>query len=218
MRPVFAAAFVASALVVGCDQIPSTAELSEVRYRPGEPGSVDQAMCLLGFEATPLTRLGIGHQLVHGTLNGRPATFLLDTGANMSVVHAPHAEAFGLTPQTGVVGAAMGIGGTLRASRARVETLRLGDVDIEQRHLMLADLSQLDGMLGGASGETIHGIIGQDVMRRHGAVIDVSRSMLYVRGDDAKPRSLSVETCAAKDPSPLEREGPPELSSGRLPG
>lgn len=168
-----------------------------MEYRPEMAGTVDHAMCLLGFMATPLRRLPTGHQTVEATLNGKPATFVLDTGANMSVVHAAYAERFGLAPQRGVRGAAAGLGGGGAASRASVEALRLGSVDIGQAHVVLADLSQVEGPLAKLAGRPIHGIIGQDVMGEHGAVIDVSRAMLYLREAGSTPAPVPAERCTA---------------------
>jgi len=181
--------------VAGCDGLAPPAAKSTVEYRPELAGTVDHAMCLLGFTATPLQRLLTGHQLVEGTLNGKPATFVLDTGANVSVVHASHAEAFGLVPQRGVFGAAAGLGGALKATRSSIEGLRLGAIDIRQDHLMVADLSQVERLLGRLSRTPIHGIIGQDVMREHHAVIDVARPMLYMLDTGSAPAPVPAERC-----------------------
>lgn len=158
---------------------------------------MDHALCLLGFMATPLRRLPTGHHAVEGTLNGKPATFVLDTGANMSVVHSAYAEQFGLSPQRGVRGAASGIGGGGNASRSSIEELQLGSVDTGQETVMLADLSHVERPLARLSNTPIHGIIGQDVMREHGAVIDVARGMLYLREAGSTPAPVPAERCTA---------------------
>jgi hypothetical protein len=138
-----------------------------------------------------------GHQVVEGLLNGRPATFVLDTGANVSVVHAGFASEFGLTPQRGAFGAAIGLGGGLRADRAAIDALKIGAVDIRLRHVMTADLAQLESVLGRLSGGTIHGIIGQDVMTEHRAVIDVSSPILYLQDRDVDPAPIPASRCQA---------------------
>jgi hypothetical protein len=179
--------------VSACDGV--VAPTSGVEYRPELAGTVDHAMCLLGFSASPVVQLVTGHQLVNGTLNGKPATFVLDTGANVSVIHQPYAADFGLTPQRGVTGAAVGLGGGMKATRASVETLQIADVQIRQRHLMIADLSQLESILGRLTRSPIHGIVGQDVLREHRAVIDVARPMLYLRKEKTPPAPVPVERC-----------------------
>lgn len=55
-------------------------------YSPEEAGTVDHAMCLLGFEAVPLREVSTGHHLVEATINGKSGSFVVDTGANVTVV------------------------------------------------------------------------------------------------------------------------------------
>jgi hypothetical protein len=92
---------------------------------------------------------------------------------------------------------AVGLGGSLRASQARIESLSLADVPIHT--IMVADLSQLDGLLGRIGGGPIHGIVGQDVMADHRAVVDVARPMLHLQADDADPAPVPAEACAASE-------------------
>lgn len=186
-------------ILAGCDSLAPSAPSPTVAYRPEAAGTVDHAMCLLGFAATPLQRLRSGHQLVKGRLNGKPVTFVLDTGANLSVVSASSAKAFGLVPQFGVFGAAAGLGGTMKATRSSIESLQLGDLDIRQTHVIVADLSQVEAVLGRQTASPIHGIIGQDVMREHRAVIDVARPMLYMRAAGSLPAPVPADRCTAPD-------------------
>src|SRR5690606_12206334 len=66
-----------------CDR---TATSPQPEYDPTSAGSVDQAMCLLGFSAVPLRQVQPGQHLVEATINGREGLFVLDTGANVTVV------------------------------------------------------------------------------------------------------------------------------------
>lgn len=186
--------------LAGCERLPlDRAALNPgppVAYEPGLAGTVDHALCLLGFTGAPLERLPSGHHLIVGELNGQPARFILDTGANASVVHAAYADTFGLSESRTVPGVAMGLGGTLQASRASIESLVLGGVPIRQNNLMMADLSQMEGLLGRLSGQPIHGIIGQDVMSEHRAVVDVARHILHLQAQDIDPAPVPAERCA----------------------
>ncbi len=128
----------------GCKEaLTQTAE-----YRPGEAGTVDHAMCLLGFTGVPLRELVTGHHLVDLELNGRNATFVLDTGANKSVLHAAYAEQLGIGEGTAVPGAAIGLGGAMKARQVRIEGMEIGSVPIRQSRIMTADLAQLTNLLG----------------------------------------------------------------------
>ena len=93
MKIVLAAALVAAA--AGCDA--PVSEKAPPDYRPEEAGTVDHALCLLGFTAIPLrSARTTGHHLVSASINGREGVFVLDTGANVSVIDSDHAGQFGL--------------------------------------------------------------------------------------------------------------------------
>lgn len=187
------------AFLVGCREIAT--ETGE--YRPTEAGTVDHALCLLGFTGIPLTELLTGHHLVEATVNGRPGHFVLDTGANLSVLDAAHVQDFGLSGDTAAPGAAIGLGGTMKARQLSVDSLAIGPVAIRQRSMAVADLSQLTDVLRPFAGGTpIHGIIGHDVMEEHRAVIDVAGPVLYLIEPDEAPAPVPVGRCLADEESP----------------
>jgi clan AA aspartic protease (TIGR02281 family) len=175
----------------GCQQ-PAAQE--KVAYNPEEAGTVDHAMCLLGFAPVPLRELGTGHHLVDVRMNGKAATFILDTGANASVVHAASAERLGL-PGKGIPAGAFGLGGGMKAQQVKLDRLEIGGVAIRGTRIMTADLSQLVQVLGTVSRAEIAGIIGQDVMKEHRAVIDVARPILYLVANDKDPAPVPAERC-----------------------
>lgn len=177
-------------LLAGCDALLAP----RADYDPGVPGSVDQAMCRLGFTAVPLRTLLTGHHLVEARLNGRPARFIVDTGANVSVIDTPAAIRLGMAPVKVRVGAVVGIGGNQRVGMGRIENLTLGGVNIRRDTLITTDLSQLTGSLGRISGG-IDGLIGQDVMKEHRAVIDVPRALLYLMAERGRPELPPPEAC-----------------------
>jgi hypothetical protein len=168
-------------------------------YSPEEAGTVDHAMCLLGFNAVPLRELPSGHHLVDVTMNGNKATFILDTGANASVVHSAAARGLGL-PDKGAPAGAFGLGGGMKAQQVKLERLEIGGVPIRRGRIMTSDLSQLVQILGTVSPGRIVGIIGQDVMKEHRAVIDVARPILYLVAEDRDPAPVPAEQCRAASP------------------
>jgi predicted aspartyl protease len=176
----------------------ASSERAQVAYRPQEAGTVDHALCLLGYVHVPVRNVRPGHQLVEASVNGVAGNFVLDTGANLTVVSASQAERFRLSPRAlGVLGSGSarfaGIEGMAR--QVRVESFLLSDVDIRQRSVLIADLDQLLGPLGRASGSEISGIIGQDILNNHRAIIDVARPMLYLMKEDREPAPVSAESC-----------------------
>jgi hypothetical protein len=190
MRHILLAAF---ALLAACDRFPSVAPKAD--YDPSEAGSVAHALCLLGFTGVPLRSIVTGHHLVDVRINGKPARFVLDTGANATVLHAPFAAELGLGGGVAVPGTAIGLGGALRARQVGIEKFQIGGVPIRRSRIMTADLSQIVNVLGPLSGGQIYGIVGQDVMKEHRAVIDVDGPILYIIPADRDPAPVPAETC-----------------------
>ncbi|MEH6665582.1 MAG: retropepsin-like aspartic protease [Brevundimonas sp.] len=182
-------------LTAACDQSGGPA----VEYRPGEAGTVDHALCLLGFSAVPLRQVAPGHHLIEATVNGQTGSFVLDTGANVTVISVSQADRFGLSSS----GASPGPGGVLRsgagagAQQAGVEDFRIGAVAIRQDSVVIADLDQLLTTLGRVAGADLAGLIGQDVLVEHRAIIDVARPMLYLMVEDHEPAPIPADRCEA---------------------
>jgi hypothetical protein len=190
--------------LVACDMIvPAPPEAAKVDYRPQEAGTVDHALCLLGFTAIPLKEARTtGHHLVTATVNGKEGVFVLDTGANLSVIDADHAGQFGIAAAGGVSGGASGLGGAGIARQVGIESLRLGGVDIRQRRMVLTDLGAIGDALAPLAGGAVHGLIGQDVLKEHRAVIDVERPILYLIEADEDPAPVPAGRCrAAPEPA-----------------
>jgi hypothetical protein len=182
------------AVVGGCD-IPNQ-EQAATDYRPEEAGTVDHALCLLGFTAIPLrSARTTGHHLVSASINGREGVFVLDTGANVSVIDSDHAEHFRLGGGKASVGGAVVLGGANAARQVRIESLSLGGVTIRQRRMVLTDLGPLGDALAPLAGGAVHGLIGQDVLKEHRAVIDVERPLLYIIESDKDPAPVPAERC-----------------------
>src|SRR5687767_1566195 len=128
--------------ISACDAL--TTPQPEVDYRPEQAGTVDHALCLLGFTAIPLrTAATTGHHLVEARLNGRDGLFVLDTGANVSVIDDDHAGTFGLSNQATRRGGGVAIGGVVAAHQVAIEGLELGGVPVRQRRMVIADVGNL---------------------------------------------------------------------------
>ncbi|MFC3078993.1 retropepsin-like aspartic protease [Phenylobacterium terrae] len=187
-------AIAALLLIAACDQV-AVPGAAPPPLRPGLSETVGQALCQLGFTAIPLRELRSGHHLVEVSLNGQPATFVVDTGANVTVLDAALAEKFGLKPRLGLRGAAVGLGGSTGARQWSLEELRIGPVPVRQGTIVTTDLSQVTGALSRLSDQPISGIVGQDVMKAHQAVIDVAGPTLHLVEPESGPKP--AEACDA---------------------
>ncbi len=198
MKIVLAA--IAALALAACDMaVPPASEAPKVEYRPEEAGTVDHALCLLGFTAIPLREArSTGHHLVVATVNGKEGVFVLDTGANLSVIDLDHVGHFGLAAARGRPGGATGLGGSNAARRVTIESLAFGPVRLRQRRMVITDLGSIGDALAPLAGGAVHGIIGQDVLKEHRAVIDVERPLLYLIEADEDPGPVPAERCRAQ--------------------
>lgn len=180
--------------ISACDAV--TRPQSKVDYRPEQAGNVDHALCLLGFTAIPLrTAATTGHHLVEARLNGRDGLFVLDTGANVSVIDDDHVATFGLTNRATRRGGGVAIGGVVAARQVAIESLELDGVPIRQRRMVVADVGNLMAALRPFAGGAVHGLIGQDVLNEHRAVIDMDGPLLYLMESDHDPAPVPAERC-----------------------
>ena len=206
----------AGLLLSACDDLVGDAgkALSKAPdYRPQDAGTVDHALCLLGFSAVPLTHIVTGHHLVDATVNGTPARFVVDTGANISVIDSATAGDFDLEEAGGGLPSipipAVSIAGAGQAQQMRLDSMTVGGMPVRQSTIMVADLGALSQVLGPLSGGRLDGLIGQDLLDEHRAVIDVARPMLYMIAADQDPAPVAAEDCGAvsapaSPPSPAD--------------
>jgi clan AA aspartic protease (TIGR02281 family) len=153
-------------------------------------------MCLLGFEAVPLREVSTGHHLVEATINGRSGGFVLDTGANVTVVEDSHLRHFAISGSQGALGRAVGgMAGGMRARQVAIDGLEIGSIKTRQARIVTTDLGQLLSMLGQVSGMTVYGLIGQDVLKEHRAIVDVAKPMLYLIPEDRDPAPVPAAKC-----------------------
>jgi predicted aspartyl protease len=162
----------------------------------GAAPNVAEAMCRMGFEAIPMRSLVSGHHIVDGTLNGKSATFAVDTGAGMSVLHAPHGNAFLGQATSSASGIAIGAGGQTSLAQYPVQELRIAGIRTALKQIVAVDIGTAVKALEGFAGKTVHGIIGQDVMRAQHAVVDVQQSVLYLRPTESPVPSRTAAECA----------------------
>ncbi|HEX8216178.1 MAG TPA: retropepsin-like aspartic protease [Allosphingosinicella sp.] len=188
------AALAPAAVQAPAPTVPAVPEAAATR-------TVAQALCLLGFTTVPLRELATGHHAVEVVLNGRPGLFVLDTGANATVLHAAYLKDFGLGGRRSVRTDAAGLGGVSSADLVPIDGLSIGAVATRQRHILAIDISHVTVLLERFSGGRIHGIIGQDVMKEHRAVVDVRGPAVHLIEADRDPAPVASENCPVSRPA-----------------
>lgn len=120
--------------------------------------------------------------VVHVMLNGRPATFLLDTGSDLTLIDASVAKKFNfeLHNLPGNRGKVSGIGGqTQKIQLATGVDMKLGGRKIFTTYVG-TQLSASNTYFKTSGKAPLIGIIGADVMQMYGFVIDYEENRLIM--------------------------------------
>ncbi len=84
-------------------------------------------------------------------------------------------------PEAGSQRSGTGAGGAFTYVTYPVRSLALGDTALPLTTLRSGDLSHVVSAIRRATGETVDGVIGQDVLTRFNGVIDVGTQTLFLR-------------------------------------
>lgn len=136
-----------------------------------------------GYVPAPLLRK-IGYFEVQAKINGQNAYFLLDTGAAQSLIGSDQADKFQITiDDLAQAREYVGLGGKAQASKvAIVDTFEIETVRLSGFSLSLVDLSYINQILEQAGQYPVHGLIGDDFLETHDAIIDFKNEVLYLKG------------------------------------
>ena len=136
-----------------------------------------------GYSAIPIIQNATGLLLITAVVNDISGSFILDTGAGVSVIESNHSERFKLNLQhdnTSFTGAGAG-GQGLKVVPSMGNRIEIGDyrvTDFMFSTMSLEHVSQALAELGNS--EEILGIIGVDILKPAKAVIDYSSMTLYL--------------------------------------
>ena len=122
------------------------------------------------------------HLVVNGEINGKPARLLIDTGASRSVfdysrIHEfyddeePDLEAIE-TLSTGISS------DKVKSELCSFKSLRMGELLLENYKAVIIDMPHVNLTYKKLGIEPIDGIIGNDILQAHGAVIDYNTGRL----------------------------------------
>jgi predicted aspartyl protease len=119
-------------------------------------------------------------------INGKPFSFIVDTGASDSVIDVAAVEEAGLVVEGAMTGTAQG--GEIAGSRLKQASLSIGGVAIPHVRLFALPLA---GLSAGA-GRRIDGILGYDLFRGHVVRFDYPGRRLVIDDDGALPGAESI--------------------------
>lgn len=151
--------------------------------------TVQQLLEFRGYQTFEFDIQG-NHIFVEGELNGKPQRFLIDTGADTSLLDLKAAEEAGLEigPLTEKVS---GVAGEAPAAVVRVPSLKMGDALMTNRRILAADMfKDQDGP------RTYGAIFGADFLRELNAVISYREGRMFLKVETA------AEAAAPKPAAP----------------
>jgi len=110
--------------------------------------------------------------VISATLNGKPAYFIIDTGASVSVLNEPEAKSYGF-----IVGAnddvnVTGFTGTSNMRRVVNCTLQVGTLKITHIRFSCKNINELVTVVYGNENIKISGILGSDLLGQYRMQID----------------------------------------------
>jgi predicted aspartyl protease len=152
---------------------------------------IGSLLTLRGYEAVPITLDG-NSIIVDAKINGKPAKFVVDTGAGTSLFHTESATRTGckLGPFEHKV---YGVSGEVPAALAQVDELQIGESVFKNRQIMATDL--MKDMPKGAK-RTDDGLFGAEMLSELDAVISYQERTLFLRpdkSDSAKVKATGDE-------------------------
>jgi predicted aspartyl protease len=134
-----------------------------------------------GLRAVPIQVSDDYNLYVNGSVNGKPAKLMVDTGSFATLLHRSFVRRMRIaTRETQFSSSAVNL--KERGVRvARIRKLSVGSVDIFGKEVGVIDLEGLihDGLLEGSP--PVAGLLGAETLRRHHGIIDFGTRTLYLR-------------------------------------
>ena len=139
----------------------------------------------LQFEALPLERSSQNHLLLRAELNGKPALFVVDTGAPVSAIALNRVAYFRMSApgNDAELPSRLQINGGF-AKVAVARELQLGALNLIDQPMVAIDLSSSRRAARQADEQAIDGVIGADILFPTSAVLDCRAQMLILKMDE----------------------------------
>jgi len=120
------------------------------------------------------------HLVLKGSLKGQVVTWVVDTGAEISVMAAESFRKFNIPSNETNSRMIDASGDRIALRHARLENLRFGDVNIAVFDISVAPLGQVQQYFRDASGRPVDGILGMDFLTTGSALLDSGSGILYM--------------------------------------
>ena len=139
----------------------------------------DSIMQAEGYDVLPLFKTRTGHITVTLQVNGKPCVFLIDTGGGATLIDLSKKDKYQLEPLA-IRDYAAGIASATPLVRT-TGTFGINGKEIRNDSLFLMDISYVNAEFKKTRSRQVDGVLGTDFLEKHKAVVDYSRSMLYLK-------------------------------------
>jgi len=178
---------------VGLDALSATGALVDIpsgkMWVPGPKSVQNHGRGSLHLGVRPdlghkVLRLGTAGRLPHlilkGTLNGRPVSWIVDTGAEVSVMAAESFESFNIASRETNSRMIDASGDRIPLRHARLYNLAFGEVNVSVFDISIAPLGPVRKYFQDGSGRPVDGILGMDFLTIGRALLDSGSGVLYM--------------------------------------
>jgi predicted aspartyl protease len=136
-----------------------------------------------GCVAIPLMKTVGGQFLVESEINGVQAMLILYTGAFTTIVDSAAQKQFSLPELYTTSIPVFGFTAPGSVAMSRVGSFVIGPLRFKNRPVFLMDLRQITKIIDATSSQRVSGILGQDVLETHEAIIDYKSRLLYLMAE-----------------------------------
>ncbi len=123
------------------------------------------------------------HLICKAKINGKNARILIDTGASRSVFDQERIRLF-VNEKSFIQNEKLSTGlgtNSMPTSSVTLKSLKIGDLKIDDFLAILLDLQHVNVTYGTLGHEAIDGVLGNDILLKHKAVIDYNKKILKLR-------------------------------------
>lgn len=125
--------------LISADSTAAVFEVDGVKKKVGMGQSISTSYASGSKPTVKLTADGGGHFSTHGSINGRPIQFLVDTGATMVSFSTNTARQFGIDLNRASQGAVSTAGGVVRAYSITLDNVKVGSISMNYVEASIVD-------------------------------------------------------------------------------
>lgn len=121
------------------------------------------------------------HFKVTAKVNNVKGKFIVDTGASTTCIGFDDVMFFGLETEDSDTKAAGAGAVNMETLQTTVKTFKIGNYKINDLSLIAFNMSHVNEALENHGSKPVNGIIGADILKKAGAIIDYKKGILYLK-------------------------------------